>query len=126
MQAVWDVGPATVEAVHAVLGRTRSLKEVTTRTLLRRLEQKGYLRHTVSGRAFVYAAVEPPRTLAARAVRQIIDRFCRGSVDELVSGLVDGRVLSDAELKSMEQSIRRRARATARATGRTSRKASTG
>jgi len=112
MQAVWEVGPATVEAVHAVLARTRSLKEVTTRTLLRRLEQKGHLQHTVSRRAFVYAAVEPPRNIAARAVRQIIDFFCRGSVEELVSGLVDGRMLSEAELQSMEQSIRRRSRAT--------------
>jgi len=38
--------------------------------------------------------VEPARNLAARAVRQIIDRFCQGSVEELVSGMVEAKVLS--------------------------------
>ena len=99
MQAVWDLGPSTVEAVHQIVSRTRKLKETTIRTLLRRLEQKGYLTHVSDGRAYVYRAVEPARSLAARAVRQIIDRFCRGSVEELVSGMVEAKVFSKEESK---------------------------
>src|SRR5437762_7559678 len=72
MQAVWDGGTCTVEAVHRIVSRKRKLKEATVRTLLRRLEQKGYLRHESDGRAYAYRAVEPARSLAARAVRQII------------------------------------------------------
>ena len=49
----------------------------------------------------------------ARAVRHILDRFCQGSVDELVSGLVEANVLSDAELDALESSIRTHARARA-------------
>src|SRR5262245_6755027 len=81
MKVVWSTGPCSVEAVHDVVVRTRDVKETTVRTLLRRLEHKGYLRHEVDGRAYVYHAVEPSRSLAARAVRQIIDRFCHGSVE---------------------------------------------
>src|SRR6266705_3322680 len=88
MQAVWDSGPSSVEAVHHIVSRNRSLKEATVRTLLRRLEQKGYLRHEEAGRLYVYHAIEPARGLAARAVRQLIDRFCQGSVEELLSGMV--------------------------------------
>jgi BlaI family transcriptional regulator, penicillinase repressor len=106
MHAVWQAGEATVEAVHDIVAKRRDLKEVTTRTILRRLEHKGYLRHEVSGRAYIYRAVEQPRSLAARAVRQLIDRFCRGSVDELVTGLVEADVLSEAELAALERSIR--------------------
>ena len=108
MQAVWDAGPCAVEAVHQVVSRKRHLKETSVRTILRRLEQKGYLRHEASGRAYVYSAAEQPRRLAARAVRQIIDRFCRGSVEELVSGMVEAKVLSKRELDRLEEFVRGR------------------
>jgi predicted transcriptional regulator len=106
MRAVWDAAPASVEAVHRVVSQQRNVKETTVRTLLRRLEQKGYLRHESDGRAYVYHAIEPSRSLAARAVRQIIDRLCQGSVEELVSGMVDAKVLTATELKQLEDVIR--------------------
>jgi predicted transcriptional regulator len=113
MQAVWTSGPCTVETVHKAVSRQRDLKEVTIRTVLGRLEQKGYLSHEVEGRAYIYRAVEAPRSIAARAVRHILDRFCNGSVDELVSGLVEANVLSDEELDALEASIKARSRAPA-------------
>src|SRR5438046_10554293 len=94
MRVVWDSEPCSVEAVFEVVSRDRDLKETTIRTLLRRLEQKGYLQHETEGRAYVYRATERPRSLPARAVRQIIDRFCPRSVDEHVSGMVDAKMLS--------------------------------
>jgi BlaI family transcriptional regulator, penicillinase repressor len=106
MQAVWDTGPCAVEAVHQVVSRKRDLKETSVRTILRRLEQKGYLRHEEQGRAYVYRAAEPARSLAARAVRQIIDRFCKGSVEELVSGMVEGKMLSKGEMERLEEFVR--------------------
>ena len=110
MQAVWDAGPCTVESVHRVVSASRKLKETSIRTLLRRLEQKGYLRHEEDGRAYVYRAAEPARSVAARAVRQIIDRFCQGSVEELVSGMVDANVLSRNEMDRLEAFVRSRRR----------------
>ena len=97
-----------MEAVHQTVSRNRDLKETTIRTLLRRLEHKGYLRHRAEGRAYVYRAAEPARSLAARAVRQIIDRFCRGSVEELVCGMVEAKVLSKGELATLEEFVRSR------------------
>jgi BlaI family transcriptional regulator, penicillinase repressor len=106
MQVVWDTGPCAVEAVHLVVSRKRNLKETSVRTILRRLEQKGYLRHEEKGRAYVYRAAESARSLAARAVRQIIDRLCRGSVEELVSGMVEAKVLSKGEMDRLEEFVR--------------------
>jgi predicted transcriptional regulator len=108
MQAVWKSGPCTVETVYQAVSLNHSLKETSVRTLLRRLEQKGYLKHDEDGRAYVYRAVEPARSLAARAVRHIIDRFCEGSVEELVSGMVDARVLSSNEIDRLKEYIRGR------------------
>ena len=108
MQAVWDGGTCTVEAVHRIVSSKRALKETTTRTLMRRLEQKGYLKHESDGRAYVYRAAEPARSLAARAVRQIIDRFCQGSVEELVSGMVEAKVLNNTDIHALEKFVRNR------------------
>ncbi len=108
MRAVWDQGSSSVEAVHQVVSRSRSLKEGTTRTLLRRLEQKGYLRHQEKDRAYIYTAVEPARSMAARAVRQIVDRLCQGSCEELVSGLVEAKVKTNAEMDKLEEFVRAR------------------
>lgn len=108
MNAVWSAGPSSVEAVHLAVSPKRKLKEATIRTLLRRLELKGYLRHKAEGRAYIYQAAEPARSLAARAVRQIIDGLCQGSVEELVSGMVDAKVLSNGELDKLAEFVRMR------------------
>lgn len=111
MQAVWNSGPCSVETVHVAVARKRSIKETSVRTLLRRLEQKGYLTHKEEGRAYMYQAAgraSNARSLAAHAVRQIIDRFCKGSVEELVSGMVDARVLSKGEMERLEEFVRTR------------------
>jgi BlaI family penicillinase repressor len=106
MQAVWKIEPCTVEAVHAIVSRKHELKETSVRSILRRLEQKGYLTHESDGTAYVYRSTETSRSLAARAVRQLIDRFCQGSVEELVAGMVDADVLSKEELKRLEELVR--------------------
>lgn len=108
MQAVWGGGRCTVEAVHLIVSGKRNLKETTTRTLMRRLERKGYLKHESDGRAYIYRAAEPARSLAARAVRQIIDRFCQGSVEELVNGMVEAKVLNKQEIDKLEKFVRKR------------------
>lgn len=106
MRVVWDSGPCPVEAVYEIVSRKRDLKETSVRTILRRLEQKGYLKHEEQGRAYVYRAAEPARSLAARAVRQIIDRFCKGSVEDLVTGMVEGKMLSKGEIDRLEELVR--------------------
>ena len=108
LKVVWRLRAASVEAVHEALSGERTLKEATTRTILRRLEQKGYVTHETERRAYIYSAVEPPRSVAVRAVRQIIDRFCHGSVEELVSGLVEGKVLTRQELTTLEALLRQK------------------
>jgi len=111
LKALWDAGPGTVRQVLAHLHeRKRRVAYTTVLTVLTRLEQKGYVHHEVEGRAYIYRAVEAPRSLAARAFRHIVDRFCHGSVDELVSGLVEANVLDDAELAALEASLKARAR----------------
>ena len=75
------------------------------RTVLRRLEAKGYVRHTTEGRTYIYEAAESPAAVAARAVRQLIDRFCGGSAEALLVGLVRNDVVSAAQLERLSRKI---------------------
>src|SRR5271163_2276941 len=79
MNYIWSNGPCSSEDCREALCHTRPMKESTIRTVLRRLEEKGYVEHTLSGRTFIYRAAEPRQNVAARAVRSIIERFCGGS-----------------------------------------------
>src|SRR4030081_1709072 len=69
MHLVWLSGPLTADEVRALL--TQQLTDSTIRTVLRRLEKKGYVRHTVGGRVFVYRAAEARAKVAAQAVQTI-------------------------------------------------------
>jgi predicted transcriptional regulator len=99
MTTIWSRGTATVADIQTALRPQRTLKDSTIRTLLTRLEAKGYVKHDVAGRTFIYSSVEPPRSLAVRAVRQIIDRFCHGSVESLLVGMVDDEIVDPGELQ---------------------------
>ena len=103
MQLVWTRGPLTAAAVRSQL--KRRLNEGTVRTVLRRLEEKGYVRHTVDGRTFVYQAVEPRQRVAARAVQRIVDWFCNGSVEEVLVGMVDNAMLDRKRLRMLTDRI---------------------
>lgn len=99
MNAIWSRGAATAAAIQAALTPERILRDSTVRTLLTRLEGKGYIQHRVEGRTFVYSSIEPPRSLAVRAVRQIVDSFCQGSVESLLVGMVDDEIVDPNELQ---------------------------
>ena len=83
----------------------RALKDSTIRTILRRLEEKGYVTHAVEGRTYLYRAAEGRQNIAADAVRNIMDRFCGGSVEQLLVGMVDNDVIDPKELEQLARKI---------------------
>ncbi len=103
MQLVWHHGELTADRVREELGRP--LKDSTIRTVLRRLEEKGYVTHTVESRTFVYRPAEARQLVAGRAVRRIVDWFCDGSVESLLVGMVDSAVLDPKELHRLADRI---------------------
>jgi len=108
MSVVWERGSATGEEVRTALADRHPMKESTARTVLTRLEEKGYLRRRVDGRTNVYSGIDAPQQVAAGAVRQIIDRLCGGSVEQLLIGMVDDEVLSERELQRLARKIANR------------------
>jgi len=107
MEHVWSHRSATAEAVREGFASRRPMKDSTVRTVLRRLEEKGYLTHGVEGRTYVYRARVPRTSVAARAVHAIIQRFCGGSLEQLLVGMVEADVLDRRELEELARKIAR-------------------
>ena len=103
LSIVWRIGRVTAEEVREQL--ERPLKDSTVRTVLRRLEEKGYVAHTMENRTFFYQPAESRQQVAGRAVQRIVDWFCEGSVEELLVGMVDSKVLDRAELQRLADRI---------------------
>lgn len=100
---IWRRGSVTAEQVRELLDRP--LKDSTIRTVLRRLEEKCYLSHTVDGRTFVYRPAQSRQRVAGRAAKRIVDWFCEGSVEALLVGMVDSKVLDREELQRLAERI---------------------
>jgi len=103
LSIVWRLGTATAEQAREEL--KKPLTDSTVRTVLRRLEEKGYLAHSLESRAFVYRPSESRQEVAGRAVQRIVDWFCEGSVEALLVGMVDSKVLDRAELQRLADRI---------------------
>src|SRR5277367_643154 len=108
MDVLWKRSQSTAEDVREALAQRHPLRDSTARTILTRLEEKGYVKHHVEGRTNVYTVSEPPRNLAVTAVQQIIDRLCGGSVEQLIVGMVDRELLNERELGLLAEELARR------------------
>src|ERR1700733_10250363 len=105
MDELWKRSQSTAEDVREALAERHPMKDSTARTILKRLEEKGYVKRHVEGRTNVYRVSEPPRSLAVTAVQQIIDRLCGGSVEQLIVGMVDREILDEGDLRRLAEKL---------------------
>lgn len=111
MDYVWSNGPCSAETCREALADSRPMKESTVRTILRRLEEKGFVAHEIQGRTYIYRALQARQNVAVRAVKNIIDRFCGGSAEELLVGMVRNSVICRDQLEKLARRIAREAAA---------------
>jgi BlaI family penicillinase repressor len=103
MTCVWRRGRVTADEVtKALRGR---LTNASVRTVLRRIEMKGFLTHGEEGRTFVYVPTVEPPTAARGALRRLLDRFYGGSGEQLIVGLLDGRMIDRRQLTDLARQV---------------------
>ena len=105
---LWAHGEMTALAVRKHVAR--KLKDPTIRTVLRRLEEKGYVTHAVVSGTFIYRAKESAETTAASAVQGIVERFCGGSIERVLLGLVDAGLIDPNQLAVIAGKLKRKPR----------------
>jgi len=108
MSVLWDVGPATVTEVRERIAD--DLAYTTVLTILRTLEQKGYLSHTEDGRAHRYKPLVKREVAGRTALRRLVDKVFDGSPELLLTHLVSDKNLSDEELRRLRKLLAGRLR----------------
>jgi predicted transcriptional regulator len=101
MEAVWRLGAVTAEQVREAL--PEPLHDSSVRTLLRILESKGYLRHELRGKAYVYSAKVGRAKAQGKALRDLLARFFGGCAEDLVLRLLEEDHLTPEQLDELRQ-----------------------
>ena len=103
MEIFWErEQEMTASDVRSVLLQRREVARNTVGTLLERMELKGWLKHREKGRTFWYrAACERGRSIAQQ-VGAVLEKFCGGSPETLVSALLDYRGLTPDEIEKVK------------------------
>ena len=98
LRIVWEQGGATVQQVFDALPESREITYATVQTLLRRLEKKGYLKHTRAGKAHVFSAAARKEEVISRTVGDFLNRLFGGDPLPLVQHLAEQGRITKADL----------------------------
>lgn len=99
MQALWELGPAPLQAVHEHVARRTPRAYTTVQTVLQVLHRKGKVAREKQQRAYLYRALETRQAAARRAVSRLLDNLFGGSAEGLVLNLVESKQLDAAALE---------------------------
>jgi BlaI family transcriptional regulator, penicillinase repressor len=97
MKVVWRLEKATVRDVYDALRAKRSVAYTTVMTMMKTLEEKGYLLKTRLDRAYVYRPARPRTQVVGAMVRDFVDRVFDGAAGSLMLHLAKDRRLSKDE-----------------------------
>ena len=105
MELIWDQGELGVQDATTLLNETRPVARNTVRTLMERMREKGWLKHRVDGRSYLYSATVPREESLGQRVMDIVDKACGGNPDKLMMALLDYRGVSDEEAKRIRKML---------------------
>lgn len=97
MQRFWVRGEATVTDVWQDLSLERDIARNTVLTVIDRLSKRGWLSKRAVGNTHLFEPTVPQRKALGRVVERLVESTFSGSVDRLVTALLDGRGISDDE-----------------------------
>ena len=104
LRVLWELGEATVSDTQRVIAKRRRLAPTTVATLLKRLEEKGWIRRQKGpvGKAFVYEAARRPRPTQRRVVGELVTRIFGGDSVALVASLFESQPPSADEVAELQ------------------------
>ena len=101
LRLVWDSKAATVQKVYDALPANRKVTYVTVATLLRRLEEKGYLKHRVRGKAFIYTPAVKKEDVINRTIGDLVQRLFGGNPVPLMQHLALHSEINDEDIEKL-------------------------
>lgn len=106
LHILWDKGEATVEDVVKAHPLMRRPNYKTTQTLLRIMEQKGFISHEPQGRVFVFRPMISRKTVDHGFVQTLLAQNFGGSASDLLVNLLEATPIPEKELEELEECLR--------------------
>ena len=108
LRLVWELKRATVQQVYKELPARRKVTYMTVATLLRRLEEKGYLRHHLQGKAFVYEPAVEKEEVIRRTIGDLLQRLFGGNPVPLMQHLALHNEISEEDIEKLRKLAKKR------------------
>jgi predicted transcriptional regulator len=108
MSVIWRIGPCSVGQVREHLLPERELAYTSVSTMVRILEQKGYVASQKEGRGHLYHAAVSRESYQARSLKQFVSSVFDGTPSLLVRSLMDSDSLTSEELAQIRSILRRK------------------
>jgi BlaI family penicillinase repressor len=105
MKVVWNLDKATVRNVYEAIRSKRPIAYTTVMTMMKILEEKGYLKRALVDRAHVYTPAKPRQQVVGAMVRDFVDRVFDGASHSLLVHLAKDNRLSDKQRRMMKQLV---------------------
>ena len=105
LNAVWELGHATVADVRAILLKQRSVAYTTVMTTMKKLADKGYLSYTEEEKKYVYSPAKTSSEVRRGLLTDLVSSAFKGSTLSLVQTLVADESISETELAEIKRII---------------------
>jgi BlaI family penicillinase repressor len=105
MIIIWGKGSATVRAIWETLYPEKKLAYTTVATIMRKLEEKGFLTHREKDRTYVYFPLADQNDISKGMLREMVNGLFDGSAAKLVTTLVRSEHLTEKELDEIQAII---------------------
>lgn len=105
LRAIWSLGSATVDEIVGAFPSAERPNYKTAQTVLRIMETKGFVEHTISGKAFVYTALVTEQEVRDASVASLLEQSFSGSIRGLMVNLIEGGKLKRTDLLELEELI---------------------
>jgi BlaI family penicillinase repressor len=106
LNAVWQLGSATVDEVVNTFPEGQRPNYKTTQAFLRIMENKGFVRHTARGRVFVFEPIVKKEEVDQRSVEVLLAQNFGGSATGLFVNLLESDAVPAADIDALEKMIR--------------------
>src|ERR1700729_1243105 len=106
LQVLWDLKEASVDEVVNAHPEKERPNYKTTQTLLRIMEQKGFITHESRGRVFLFTPLVSRKTIDSLSVQALVSRNFRGSAAGLLINLLEASPIKKKQLDELEAYIR--------------------
>lgn len=102
---VWDMGEATVKQVRKRILKDRDVAYTTIMTVMKNLEEKGYLKYHKEGVTYVYSPAQKPDSVRFNLVKDLVKKVFKGSPKQLVQTLMQSEDISEKDLIEIKKMI---------------------